>query len=372
MYYVIDYTDKLASNRYSDDEDTSYKVRRSATKLLASIIETRPELLSPLYKEVSPVLISRFGDREETVKLEVWTTYVALLNQTRLYGGAPQAAVIDSPGVGGKRKRDEDEGMDVEETPYSLLKSQVPSLAKALLNQLKGPKTPPTVIQAGFNLLHTLLSVSPGCLSGQVPQITSIANFVLLETPATSNSVLHTSCLSFLSLFFAVHSPPVFSSSLATLTPGLLHSLKERHPRVVSETYRVFSSLLNAVRPTKTCSWVDDVYNECVARLKSPETDGEVREKAEECVGDIWVCATDIAKSKDGREWDALCRTTGRMDGAIKVVTRVAQEVEVTDKWLNGSIDWTLSVLRKAGRAGKSDAFTCLDALLRRSVPRCE
>ncbi len=72
---------------YSDDEDTSYKIRRSAAKVLAAIIETRPELLSILYKEVSPVLISRFGDREETVKLEVWSTYSSLLNQTRVYGG---------------------------------------------------------------------------------------------------------------------------------------------------------------------------------------------------------------------------------------------------------------------------------------------
>ncbi len=78
-------------------------------KFLAAIIETRPELLSILYKEVSPVLISRFGDREETVKLEVWSTYSSLLNQTRVYGGL---SLRGSPG-NAKRKRgsidDEDE-----------------------------------------------------------------------------------------------------------------------------------------------------------------------------------------------------------------------------------------------------------------------
>lgn len=50
-------------DEYSDDEDTSYKIRRSATKLLGAIINTRPELLVSVYKDVSPVLISRFGDR---------------------------------------------------------------------------------------------------------------------------------------------------------------------------------------------------------------------------------------------------------------------------------------------------------------------
>src|SRR6266436_8384991 len=88
--------------RWSDEEDQSYKIRRSATKLLSSIIATRPELLVTLYREVSPVLISRFGDREETVRLEVWATYVALLNQTSLYGGLPQSQENDTR----KRKRD--------------------------------------------------------------------------------------------------------------------------------------------------------------------------------------------------------------------------------------------------------------------------
>ena len=115
-------------SRYSDDEDTSYKIRRAATKLLAAIIGTRPELLASIYKEVSPVLITRFGDREETVRLEVWATYVTLLNQTAVYGGLSQK---DGETVSqrGKRKRDTDEIMDVEEGPYSLLKAQVPNLS---------------------------------------------------------------------------------------------------------------------------------------------------------------------------------------------------------------------------------------------------
>lgn len=96
--------------RYSDDEDTSYKIRRSATKLLAAVVGTRPELLSSVYKDVSPVLISRFGDREESVRLEVWATYVVLLNQTAVYGGHPQSK--DDASL--KRKRDP-ETMDVEE-----------------------------------------------------------------------------------------------------------------------------------------------------------------------------------------------------------------------------------------------------------------
>ena len=163
--------------RWSDEEDQSYKIRRSATKLLSSIIATRPELLVTLYKEVSPVLISRFGDREETVRLEVWATYVTLLTQTRLYGGGPQTR--DSVGV--KRKRIPD-GSDPEETAYSLLQAQIPALAKALLNQLKSPRSSTATLQAGFGLLHTLLQSPSGfpfmpnqldCIDIQIYSITA-------------------------------------------------------------------------------------------------------------------------------------------------------------------------------------------------------
>ncbi|KAG5719688.1 Cullin-associated NEDD8-dissociated protein 1, partial [Termitomyces sp. T112] len=167
-----DEDDDELDDEYSDDEDTSYKIRRSATKLLAAIIGTRPELLIPTYKTVSPVLISRFGDREMTVRLEVWATYATLLNQTAVYG-IPQGKDDIR-----KRKRDT-ETSDAAESPYSLLQSQVPSLSKALLNQLKSAKTPPATLQAGFSLLHTLLTVLPGSLSTQVSLIFSTSKTIL-------------------------------------------------------------------------------------------------------------------------------------------------------------------------------------------------
>ncbi|KAI0063091.1 TIP120-domain-containing protein [Artomyces pyxidatus] len=348
-------------DEYSDEEDTSYKIRRSATKLLGAIIATRPELLITIYKEVSPVLISRFDDREETVRLEVWATYVTLLTQTEVYGGGSQTKDT----VGAKRKRTPD-GMDVEENAYTRLQAQVPSLAKALLNQLKSPKTPPATLQSGFALLHTLLDVLPGCLSGQTAMITSISKSILSQSPSTSTSVLHISCLQFLSLFFSTHPPPTYSGHLPVLTPVLLKSLTEKHPRVASETFRVFSSLLTAMKPTKGQDWVERVYSEAVKRLSNHDTDAEVRACAENAIGDLWICATDVVKTKDRKEWEYICRTTGRTEGAVKVVTRVALEVDVGVEWVNGCVEWIMTLLRKSGRSGKIDIFECLSVLLAR------
>ncbi|KAF8139703.1 armadillo-type protein [Boletus edulis] len=352
-------------DQYSDDEDTSYKIRRSATKLLSAVIVTRPELLVSLYKSVSPVLISRFNDREETVRLEVWAAYVTLLNQTSTYGGLPQSLEGDSA-VRGKRKRDSEERMDVEETPHTLLRSQVPALSKALLGQLKPPKTPPATVQAGFRLLHALLGVLPGSLSSQVGPIVATSKSILSQSPTTTTSTLHLTCLSFLALFLSTHAPAVFNLSLPTLTSVLLKSLHERHPRVVSEAFRVFSALLNATRPVKNSDWAERVYDEALQRLSTHDTDTEVRSCAEDCMADLWICATDMMKSKGGKEWQAICRATGNTGGAVKVVTKVARDVDIGDQWVNSCLEWIMVLLKKSGRGGKPEIFTALDTLLKR------
>lgn len=360
MYICASCTLTLCS--YSDDEDTSYKIRRSATKLLAAVIGTRPELLVALYKDVSPVLISRFGDREETVRTEVWATYGILLNQTKVYAGVPQAKDAEYS-IGGKRKRDE--GMDVEETPLTLLRGQVPSLAKSLLSQLKSPKTAPTTLQAGFSLLNSVLSVLPGCLAAQAPQIIANAKAVLSQSSTTAAN-LQVSCLAFLGVFFESHPPSAFAAPLDTILPQLLKSLTERHPKITSEGFRTFSSLLTATKPVKGGNWVERVYAEAVSRLSNHDTDAEVRLSAEKTIGDLWISATDLLKTKDRKEWEAMCRTSGRTEGAVEVVTHVSREVEMDAAWVNGCIDWVLSLLKRSGRSGKNDLFVCLDALLRR------
>ena len=309
------------------------------------------------------MLISRFSDREETVRLEVWSTYATLLNQTSLYGGMPEMK-DDSPR--GKRKRDSEELMELEETPYTLLKTQVPSLSKALLNQLKSPKTNPVVLQSGFSLLKTLLEVLPGSLSSQVGPIISTSKAVLSQSPTTSTSTLHITNLAFLALFFSTHPASAFQTSLSQLTGPLLKSVAERHPRIASETFRVFSALLNAVKPSISEAWPSALYDEAIKRLSNHDTDAEVRACSEDCIADLWICSTELMQSKDRKEWEYICRSTGKTDSAVRVITKVATEVYIGDEWVNGCLTWILTLLKKSGRLGKVDAFTALEVLLRR------
>lgn len=351
-------------SRYSDDEDTSYKIRRSATKVLAAVIHTRPDLLSLILRDVSPVLIARFGDREQTVRLEVWATYSTLLSQVSTYGG-PLIKSGETT-VGGKRKREEE--MDVEESPHVLLKAQVPFLAKTLLTQIRSPKTATTTLQAGFELLKGILSVTPGSLTTQTPQIFVILKNTLSQSSSTATSGLHTTCLAFISSYFSTHPHTAFTNFLPGITPTLLKTCQERHPRVSSEAFRAFSSLLRALKPIKDGDWVDNLYDLSVKRLSSSDTDTDVRSSAEQCIGTLWVCATEVMQGKDKKEWAVICRTTGRTEGAVEVVSMVAREVHIDDNWVNDCVAWVMVLLQKSGRNGKTDVFTCLDLLLRRLV----
>ncbi|KIO24797.1 hypothetical protein M407DRAFT_244321 [Tulasnella calospora MUT 4182] len=337
--------DEIAED-YSDDEDTSYKVRRSSTKLLTAIIGTRPELLSSLLSKVAPVLISRFGDREESVRLEVWAAFSLLVKQTGVYSGS---------GV----------QMEVENSPYATLKSQVPAVAKALLKQLK-PKSSTAVLQGGFSLLQTLLQVIPGCLAGYSDSVFSISAAVLSSSSNTSTAALHVTVLSFLVSYFSTHPVSSYQSSLPKITPKLQQAASQRHPRITTEALRAFSALLAASNPVTSDEWAGPLYNEVVARLKNNETDVEVRQRAEDVVADLWICAPDVIKTKGGAEWEALMKA-GRTEGAVQTIGRVADsDVEMEESWTSTCTEWTMGLLKKPGKAGKSNTFSCLEVLLKK------
>ena len=79
-------------------------------------ISIRHEMIDNFYRTISPALITRFKEREENVKSDIFHAYIALLRQTKPVTGiaAPDPA-----------------SMEAEEGPVSLLQAQVNLLTMA-------------------------------------------------------------------------------------------------------------------------------------------------------------------------------------------------------------------------------------------------
>ncbi len=62
-------------NANEDDDDTSWKVRRSAIKTIEAIITSRPELLKEIYMSYAKDIVARFKERDDNVKCNVLETF---------------------------------------------------------------------------------------------------------------------------------------------------------------------------------------------------------------------------------------------------------------------------------------------------------
>ncbi|EJT98870.1 TIP120-domain-containing protein [Dacryopinax primogenitus] len=364
----VEEDEEVDDEEYDDDEDTSYKVRRSALKVLLAVIGTRPELLQTLYKSVGPALVSRFADREESVRIEVWATLTALVKQAGVYGsegGSPRP---------GKRKREE-EGMEVveDEGGLSQLRQLVPAATKSLLKQLTS-KSNAATLTSGFTLLQTINATLPGVLAPFSTPLLSLMAKLLSGPSGSRTPELTAQLLQFLTQFFAASPPRSFGESLNTVAPALLNLLGDRFPRVAGEAFRAAGELVKAVKmlpPSHLAKrYAERIYTETVRRLNIADTDAFVKERALEFLGDVVSAAGEVAKDD---QWMNLLRARGEMQAiGLHVVERVVRDgADGVDKakweaWLDEDVDWCLGVIRRGPRNQRVEGFPCLQQLLKR------
>ncbi|PWN22206.1 TIP120-domain-containing protein [Microstroma glucosiphilum] len=360
---------------YSDDDDMSWKVRRAAAKTLQAAINTRHELLATFLTRVAPVLVSRFSEREESVRLEVLQTFLALLRQIQLFVGLPQATEVrpQSPGAL-KRKRD---NLDAEEgsSPQMQLRALVPVISKALLKELPSKSSGTRLIST--SVFKELVVVLQGGLDAQIPSIVAQINKALktAETATGAGSSLKSEIISFLRVLFVAHNSRSYQDQLPTVIPILAGAITGRAHRDSVEALEASSDMIAAIykqdASSLETSLLISLYDAVVSRLKGQDSDQELREKAVACLGMLLSSAGAALGSKLDECLpllvDRLKNEVTRF-ATVKVVAQIASspacQGPAFGAFFQSCTDEVTVLLRQSSRPLKLAAFEALEALL--------
>lgn len=271
----LDDDEDAESDEYSDDDDVSWKVRRAAAKCLESVISTRHDLLESFYETLSPALITRFKEREENVKSDIFHAYIALLKATR-------------PATDEQLSHDPDSMEQVPRT-ITLLHDQVPTIVSTVqpLMREKSVKTR----QDCFLLLRELLNALPGALADHVRNLMPGIEYSLSDKNSTSNMKID--ALGFICCLLQSHSPHYFHPHVGVLVNLTVTAVGDPFYKIATEALLVLQQLAKVIRPLDMESnfefkiYVAPLYQCTLVRLQSPEVDQEVKERAIACMGQI-------------------------------------------------------------------------------------
>lgn len=313
-----------------DDDDASWKVRRCAAKTLFTLISTRAsgDLLDDgtLYTQVAPVLVQRFNEREENVRLEVITTMSLLIRKTGEgvlvdYSAEDASNYINHAPQSRKRRRASSSAATFdtktllsmsagltsptpEPVPASGPRADLARLTAAIVKvsaKLMKSSSIPTK-QALVNLLDDAISVQNGGLSdyfGQLvdpivegikPQSGTSGSSTAVTSGGAASATAYTlriAMLKFLGDFSKTHSSSVLQPYLSKIIPIVVSAVNDKFYKISSQAIGTVEELVKALTPPRSKSVglnhksdLQKLHQVLVARISANDADLEVRQRA--------------------------------------------------------------------------------------------
>ena len=409
----------------SDDDDTSWKVRRCAAKVLYTIISTRGngDLLDSgiLYDKIAPVLIKRFQEREENVRLEILAALALLIRKTGQ--GLPTlearaSSEIDyinaQPTQSRKRRRISNAEKDFDlhgATRFTLgVNSPVPSpppasgpkadLARYRLLIIQGvarllKEGSALVQQAGVSLLRDLVSVQHGSLSDHlskvVPPLVGAIKITANSTSATvtgAGGQLRIESLQLISTICDTHSSKVIAPYLENIVPEVTEAAKEKTFKVSGQALKTVESLVKVLTPPRSSGakqqqrkYLNDLYAIILDRATASEADLEVRQRAIHVLGTLLsrtagthkstlLSASDRSKAFSVLG-DRLKNETTRLAAAQGIDLAVTSAVDGGDlqpAWVQDVVLELAAQFRKADRVLRGASLAALKSVVGNTV----
>lgn len=264
---------------YSDDDDTSWKVRRASLRVLTAIITTRPELLEQIYIHCTQALISRFKEREENVRIDVFGVFAELLRATR-------KTLPSSNGTG------------LFHPPTSnACVTQLEQHLNALIvgaNKQFGTKASVPSRCAVVAMLSELAMVEHGKLGEYIGRL--MPN--LLNAVEDKHSDLKLDALTFLRLLVDTHTIEPFRPHVDSIVKVAVECAKGDWYKTVAKALGLIESLVRIIRSedgdSTYKSYATPFFEAVLPSLKVHDIDQEIKEAAISSIGEIVAVLGDV------------------------------------------------------------------------------
>jgi cullin-associated NEDD8-dissociated protein 1 len=399
-------------NDGDDEDDTSWKVRRCAAKVAHVLITIRSngDLLEDgtLYSTIAPALISRFKEREETVRLEVLNALSTLI---RITGGeatglditASSAAGAMPPPPSRKRRRGGSDASMLDSQPHPQVTSGPAD---------GGPKPPSSCAlqslhrisnqiviglshlmstghlatkQASVVVLKDLVLALHGRLSGYLAlTIPTMLNTIKQTGAATTTSVAANNAyridaLGFLGAAAEVQTAQELQPFLFKLLPVVITALKDRYTKVSTAALTCVEQFINVLTPPRTPGLETQPalvqLLESLSQLASSnDADLEVRRLAIHAIGMLLgqSATTSGLLPADARSagmqllLNRLLNETTRLSAAraVETVATFARDAsDYPNGWVQAVSDALVEQFRKSSRALRGASVSAMKML---------
>lgn len=348
-------SDEESDEGYSDDDDTSWKVRRASAKLLSAMVQSMPDLLCYYYENIAPSIILRMKEREENVRIDVYDVFQDIIRQTGV-SNCTSARIPQKPG--------------------HYLQQLLPSLLKCISRELRGKSSKGKL--AALQLLRNLVASLPGGMSDQIDELLPVLLKITKEEASSSNVKIES--LTVLELLMVSHHLDVFRSYIQDMAEVIFSSTKEKYYRVITEALRCCKALVRLIHSSQPGGTFDcqdlvpELYSCVLLRLSEQDQDLQVKEESIRCMATVISCLEKyVGKQASGGLQIMLDRVRNEATRltAIKAFETIALSParECINIHTQALVEDLTLFLRKADRRLRQAALSTLDAIVKTASP---
>eukprot|EP00178_Gracilaria_changii_P005161 TRINITY_DN1838_c0_g1_i1.p1 TRINITY_DN1838_c0_g1~~TRINITY_DN1838_c0_g1_i1.p1 ORF type:complete len:1368 (-),score=313.45 TRINITY_DN1838_c0_g1_i1:1679-5644(-) len=276
-----DMSDQFDEDDYSDDDDTSWKVRRAAIKCLHAAITSELCAADQICSTFGPFLVSRFSEREEQVKLDVFSAFIDLLRSC----ASPAAQTTASSAVAAVSDPMAVDSSHETRAQLAPLYDQTPRILRKLKTELAS-RSAKVRIKA-MTVTRQVASAMPSITASLVAKVLKEVEHGLADT----GTAMKTEALLFLREVIEKGGAQALKEHIQLVITRVLSGTNDRYYKVTAECMRFCSSALVAFgsAPSETKSMMSPlvchIYDAALRRATAQDQDSEVKEAAIQCLG---------------------------------------------------------------------------------------